>query len=63
MKKNKIKSEYKVVYQNPKIYINPDVLDDLQETMMEELKKDPLYIRYLRKEKLKNIDVVQKKEN
>ena len=51
-----MKSKYKIVYKDPKVYINPDILDDLQETMMEELKKDPLYIRYIRKEKIKKIN-------
>jgi hypothetical protein len=32
------------------------VLDDLEDTLMKEIEKDPSYIRYLRKEKLKKIN-------
>jgi len=53
---NGIKSEYEIVYQEPKVYINPDVLDDLENILMKEIEKDPSYIRYLRKEKLKKIN-------
>lgn len=57
---NGIKCKYKVIYQEPKVYINPDVLDDLQDTLTKELEKDPLYIRYLRKEKINEINAKYK---
>ncbi len=53
---NGIKSEYKVIYQEPKIYINPEVIDDLENILMKEIEKDPSYIRYLRLKKIKRIN-------
>ena len=53
---NGIKSEYEIVYQEPKVYINPDVLDDLENILMKEIEKDPSFIRYLRKIKINEIN-------